>query len=82
MGDGKSQRSRSTWEAGEPTQGTPWRKGERRTTEPLRGKTMETPISGTVLTRLQRIASGQRIRGPRNRMREFCTSGSVGGLGG
>jgi RNA-directed DNA polymerase len=56
MIDGKSQRSGSTGEAGEPTQGTPWREGERRITEPLRGKTMETPISGTVSTRLQRIA--------------------------
>ena len=56
MVDGKSQRSGSTGEAGEPTRGTPWREGERRITEPLRGKTMETPISGTVSTRLQRIA--------------------------
>jgi len=48
MVDGKSQRSGSTDEAGEPTRGTPWREGERRITEPLKGKTMETPISGTV----------------------------------
>ena len=56
MSDGKSQRSRSTCEAGEPTRGTLGREGERRTTEPLGGKTMETPISGTVSTKRQRIA--------------------------
>lgn len=56
MGDGKSQRSGSTWEAGEPTGGTPWREGERQGTEPPRGKTMETLISERVSTRLRRIA--------------------------
>lgn len=45
-----------THEAGEPTQGTPRRKGERRDTELLEGKTTETPVSDTVCTRLQRIA--------------------------
>jgi RNA-directed DNA polymerase len=56
MEDGESQRSRSTGEAGEPTRGTPRREGERRCTEPSKGKTKETPISGKVSTKLRRIA--------------------------
>src|SRR6266571_4891862 len=53
---GESECSRSIAEAGEPTQGTPWREGEHRVTEPLEGKITGTPISDTVSTRLQRIA--------------------------
>ena len=56
MGHGESECSDSIDEAGEPTRGTPWREGEHRGTELLKGKTTGTPISGTVSTRLQRIA--------------------------
>jgi len=45
-----------TYEAGEPTQGTLWRKGERRDTGLLEGEITETPFSDTVFTKLQRIA--------------------------
>src|SRR5688500_12945449 len=38
-GGGKSERSNSTDEAGEPTRGTPSREGERRVTEPREGTT-------------------------------------------
>src|SRR6266581_4862755 len=55
-GNGESERSHSTREAGEPTPGTPRREGERRATGLLEGTTTGTPISGTVSTRLQRIA--------------------------
>jgi hypothetical protein len=55
-GDGESECSDSTGEAGEPTRGTPWREGEHRVTELLEGKVTGTPISDTVSTKLQRIA--------------------------
>ncbi len=45
-----------SWDAGEPTQGTPPSKGRRRITEPLEGKMTETSSSTTVSTRLERIA--------------------------
>ena len=57
IGVGKSERSCSTCETGEPSRGTPWREGERRVTGLLEGKTTGTPIpETTVSTKLQRIA--------------------------
>ncbi len=55
-GHGESECFSSTGEAGEPTRGTPWREREHRGTGLLEGETTGTPISDTVLTRLQRIA--------------------------
>ena len=55
-GDGESERLSTTGEAGEPTRGTPRREEGRRDTELLEGKTTEPLTSGTVSTRLQRIA--------------------------
>jgi len=45
-----------TREVGEPTRGTPRRKGERRDTEPLEGKATGTLDPDTAFTKLQRIA--------------------------
>jgi group II intron reverse transcriptase/maturase len=45
-----------TVEPGEPTRGTPGRKGERRGTEPFEGKAAGTPIPIPVSTKLARIA--------------------------
>jgi hypothetical protein len=65
--------------------------------EPVEGKMERALDLNTVLTKLHRIAelaSDNRPAGvrrlssrsepvcPKSRMREFCTSGSVGGLGG
>ncbi len=65
--------------------------------EPMEGKTERALDLNTVLTKLHRIAElavtiDQQVRGgspprsesvcPKSRMREFCTSGSEGGLGG
>jgi RNA-directed DNA polymerase len=52
----KSERSRSTYDAGEPTRGTPSREGERRATEPLEGKAPEQRAPISVATKLERIA--------------------------
>ena len=56
MGGGESELLHSTGEAGELAKRTPWRKGRSRATELLEGKMAETPGSGSVSTRLQRIA--------------------------
>jgi hypothetical protein len=79
----------STWEAGELAPGDPVEGRGYRGTELLEGKMAGTSSPTTVSTGLQQIAewvreglvAPQRIRILRSRMREICTSGSVGGLG-
>ena len=53
---GESECFHTIGDAGEPTRGTPRREGKHRATEPLKGKTAGTPVSGLVSTKLQRIA--------------------------
>jgi len=53
---GESECFHTIGDAGEPTRGTPRREGKHRVTEPLKGKTAGTPVSGLVSTKLQRIA--------------------------
>ncbi len=54
--DGKSERSSSTDEAGEPTRGTPWREDERRAAEPREGTTPGHMGPENVSTKLARVA--------------------------
>jgi hypothetical protein len=56
-GHEKSERRSTSEEAGEPTRGTRWSKGRRRSTEPLEGTMNETLGSVVeISTKLQRIA--------------------------
>ena len=59
---GKSERASTTVEAGEPTRGTPPRKGARRATESLEGKAPELLAPMSVATKLERIATRARER--------------------
>lgn len=56
MGGRKSERCVVPGKVGNSPQGTHWREGGRRGTEPLEGKTVDTSGSGAVSTKLQRIA--------------------------
>lgn len=62
MDDGKSERTSSTYEAGEPSRGTPSREGVRRVAEPLEGKAPEQRAPISVATKLERIAMRARER--------------------
>ncbi len=62
MDGGKSERASTTVEAGEPTRGTPSRKGARRATESLEGKAPEPLAPISVATKLERIAMRARER--------------------
>ncbi|MCP4502395.1 MAG: hypothetical protein GY822_20770 [Deltaproteobacteria bacterium] len=56
MSDGKSERLHSTCEAGELTQWTQWRDGERRVKEPREGKAAIQQRSAGASTGLSRVA--------------------------
>jgi RNA-directed DNA polymerase len=56
-GHEKSERRGTSDEAGEPTRGTRWSKGRRRSMEPLVGKMNEASNSVTVSTKQQRVAN-------------------------
>jgi RNA-directed DNA polymerase len=62
MGNGKSEGANSTADTGEPTQGTPSRKGAPRVTESLEGKTAERRAQVDVSTKLERVAVRARER--------------------